>query len=210
MVCAWDDGIDVRARRTVEPADLPVTVAYLRDRILHACNGTAEDTEIEALAWAAVRDAEAYGKGPGQPQRAIGPQTWQQVLSGFPLSGRIVLPVAPVIGITSLRYYDAAGDEQELAVSPAEFTLLPNGPHTAAEIRPLPDATFPATAVRPDAVTVTFTAGYADTDSPALKQVIAGIGLFVAEMYRQRTLSVIGTTVVPSVLQLDRFWAGPF
>lgn len=208
-VCAWDHGIRSRVRRTVEPVDLPVTVDYLRDRVLRACNGSAEDPEIETWAWAAVRDCEAYGVI-GRPQRAVGVQTWELVLSGFPWSGRIMLPVAPLITVTSVQYYDSAGASQELALSPQAFTLLQSGPYTAAEIHPLPLATFPATAVREDAVTVTWTAGYDDPTVPALQQVIAGIGLFVGEMYRQRTLSVIGTTVVPSTLPLERFWGGPF
>jgi uncharacterized phiE125 gp8 family phage protein len=206
---AWDCGIETRLRRTVEPTDLPVTVAYLRDNLLRVCNGTAEDTEIEAWGWAAVRDAEGFGRF-GLPQRAISPQTWELMLSGFPWSGRIVLPIAPVIGVSSVAYYDSAGDAQELAVSPQEFALLPSGQYAAAEIRPLAGACFPATACRPDAVTVTFTAGYLDESSPALQHVLAGIGLFVGELYRQRTLSVLGTTVVPATLRLERFWSGPF
>lgn len=208
---AWDEGVRWRSVRTVEPTRLPMPVDDLR-RILRVANGTAEDDELEAWLWAAVRDCEGYGRQ-GMPQRAIMPQTWQVVLSSFPLlSQRIVLPVAPVLSVTSVSYYDSGGAIQDLAsASPVAFSLIPSGQWAAAEIRPLPGEFFPYTQpFREDAVTVTFTAGYsADGNSPALKHVKAGLGLFVGEMYRQRSVS-IDARLTPSVLTLERFWGGPF
>jgi hypothetical protein len=208
--CAWDEGITWRSRRTVDPTDLPVTTDWIRDRILRAVNGSAEDDEIESWTWGGVQDCEAYAPM-GRPARAIMPQTWELILSAFPLSQRIVLPRAPVLSVSAVSYYDTNGDLQDLAAtSPESYNLIPSGAYAAAEVQPLPAACFPTTQCREDAVTITFLAGYEDLSAPAVRYVINGIGLYVGEMYRQRTLSIVGTTLVPSVLKLERFWSGPF
>jgi len=213
----WDAGVDVRWYRAVEPQALPIGVTWVRDHILHGCNDDAEDDEIELWIGAAVRDCEAFGRL-SQPQRAVMPQTWTMVLSGFPCqplpspSGpcpRIVLPVAPLLEVLSVGYLDTSGTLQELALSPAGMLVLPSGPYTAGEIRPLAGQAFPTTSTGSDVVTVTWTAGYRDQNSPALKHVLAGIGLFVSEMYTQRTLSTGYRTGTPA-FKIDRFWAGPF
>jgi hypothetical protein len=204
---AWDAGIETRFFRAEEPNDLPFDLGHLQ-RVLRLSDDITEENELESWAWAAVRDAEAYGYI-GRPQRAIPLGPWQMVLSQFPSHGRLPLPVAPVVSITSVSYFDSGGDAQELATSPAGFVLLPNGPFTAAELRPLAGERFPATACRPDAVTVTFQAGYADGDAPAFQHVLAGIALFVGEMYRQRSLAT-DVRIVSSALKLERFWSGPF
>jgi uncharacterized phiE125 gp8 family phage protein len=199
---AWDAGLETRWTLVSEDRDkLPIDAYYIKTQVLRVANGTAEDDHIDALIWAAVRDCEAYIRM-GFPGRAIAPQTWDFSLSGFPSCGRIVLPIAPVIDVISVQYYDENGESQELAVSPAGFALVPSGAWTAGEIRPLPGEVFPATEARPDAVTIRFTAGYEDSDAPALKALRVGIGLHVAETYANRTGS-------PS-FALERFWGGPF
>lgn len=199
---AWDVGLDTRHVLVSEDTDrLPIDAYYIKTQVLRVANGGAEDTHIDALIWAAVRACEDYIR-PGFPGRAIAVQTWDFILSGFPCSGRIILPIAPVIDVTSVQYYDESGASQEMAVSPAGFAFVPSGAWTGAEIRALPGESFPATADRPDAVTIRFRAGYQDASAPALKALIVGIGLHVSETYANRS----GT---PS-FELERFWGGPF
>lgn len=195
----WDHGITWVSRRTVEPTTLPVDVSYVQDRVLRLADLDAEYDYVESLIRASTQAAE------DRTQRALTPQTWQMVLSGFPCSGRIVLERPPLVSVTSVAYYDRAGDAQELAVSPAEFLTVPSGAYSKAEIRPLAGETWPSTATRPDAVTVTYRCGY-EEPTAEYELIKVGIGLMVGELYKQRTLSVHAVHNTPSVLQLERFW----
>lgn len=196
----WDAGVRWFSRRTVEPTELPVTVPYVQDKVLHGADLSADYAFVEAMIRAATRAAEH------QTQRALMPQTWEMTLSGFPRSGRIVLERPPFIAVTSLAYYDTNGAMQQLAVSPPEFIAVPSGTYRKAAIRPLPGQSWPATETRADAVTVAYRAGYECEDDAELSLINSGIGLMVGELYKQRTLSVHAVHNTPSVLQLDRFW----
>lgn len=195
----WDEGVRWHSTRTAEPTTLPVDVSYVQDRVLRLADPDAEYDYVEALIKASTQAAERW------THRALSPQTWQMVLSGFPCSGRIVLENPPLISVTSVAYYDSAGDAQELAVSPAEFVTVPSGAYSKAEIRPLAGETWPSTATRPDAVTVMYQCGY-EEPTAEYELIKVGIGLMVGELYKQRTLSVHAVHNTPSVLQLERFW----
>jgi uncharacterized phiE125 gp8 family phage protein len=139
---------------------------------------------------------------------ALMPQTWEVVLSGFPTStsGRIVLPRAPLVSVDSIVYVDGDGEEQTLTGSPAMFRVKPSGAVALAEVEPLADEIWPTTLTQADAVTITFQAGYESADLiPG--PIRSGMCLAIAELYKQRSLSVQNTIQnVPSVLQLERFW----
>lgn len=200
MTTIWSDGITWFSRRTVNPVDLPVSVEYIYDQVLRGAGSGTEDEFVENAIRAFADDAEEA------TQRALKLQTWQMVLSGFPASGQIVLERPPLIDVLSLTYYDADNAAQELAVSPAEFSVVPSGRYSKAIVTPVAAATFPTTYTRQDAVTVTYTAGYEDDNDPELVRICTGIALAVGEFYKTRTLSVQGINNTPSVLQLERFW----
>lgn len=195
----WDDGIRWRTVRSVAPTDLPWDLDVLGDQLLRTVNGDAEYDALTSYLRTATMAAEH------DTQRAIMPQTWQMILSGFP-AWRIVVERPPLIEVVSLQYYDGDNATQELAVSPAEFDVLPSGEYTKAEIRPLDGETFPSTYSRPDAVTLTYRCGFEDEDDPILSEIKTGIALMVAELYKQRSLSVHEVRNAPSTLQLTRFW----
>lgn len=197
---AWDKGVRHFARRTVNPTTLPLDVTYVAEKALRVLNDGDEDSFIEHCIWAATNAAEEA------TQRAIMPQTWEFVLDGFPSSGIIRLPRPPLIEITSVTYYDSAGDAGDLTGSPAEYESATSGQYQHAIIRPLANTLFPATQVRPDAVTITYRAGFEDEDDPLLKQINVGILLMVGELYKMRSLSVHEVHNTPSLLQLGHFW----
>jgi uncharacterized phiE125 gp8 family phage protein len=200
-VSAWDTGVTWFSRRTVAPTELPMTVDYVTAQVLRVANGTADDVFVEACVTAAV---DACEKDTG---RALMPQTLELILSRFPYgSCPIVLPRLPLISVDSLYYTDENGDTIEMDVSsPASIEVIPSGEFRRARIAPIYDATWPDTRCQQQAVTVTFTCGYADADSvPEILK--TGIGVMVAELYKQRTLSVHAVHNTPSVLQLNRFW----
>jgi len=196
---AWDQGIRWFSRRTVEPTELPVEVAYVREYVLRAANDNYEDAHIERLIKAATRACEEA------THEAIMPQTRQIILSGFPW-GAIVLPGPPLINVESLAYVDEDGDSQTLAGSPAEYEVIPSGPVEKAKLTPLYDESWPSTRCQADAVTVTFECGYEDVTAIP-EPYITGILLMVGELYKQRSLSVQNTIQnIPAVLQLGQFW----
>jgi hypothetical protein len=126
------------------------------------------------------------------------------VLSGFPCR-YIELPRPPVIEIDAIDYYDENDALQSLSGSPTNYLLVDGGDIGKATIEPLPGESFPSTACRRDAVTVTYRAGY-EGKSAQLELVRTGMTLMIAELYKQRSLSVAGTSVVPAVLGLEYFW----
>jgi uncharacterized phiE125 gp8 family phage protein len=197
---SWDCGISWFTRRTVAPVDFPVSVSFLRDLHVRAVNGGVEDEFFRATLAAATQAAEH------DTQRALMPQTWEQVMSGFPTSGYIVLERPPLVEITSVAYYDEDNAAQTLAGSPAEYRIVPSGAYSKAQILPLAGETFPTTYARPDAVTITYECGYEDTTDPELVHIGHGIALMVGELYKQRTLSVQSVRNTPSVLDTRRFW----
>ncbi len=83
--------------------------------------------------------------------------------------------------------------------------MTPSGRYARAMLRPSTGGTFPTAAVRGDAVTVTYDAGYSDPEDVP-PNLIAGIGLMVSELYKQRSLSQVGTSIVPAPLDTSRFW----
>jgi uncharacterized phiE125 gp8 family phage protein len=195
----WDAGISWRTDRTVDPTDIPLPVAYMRDKVLRVVNGSVEDGHIENLIITATEDAEQ------QTQRAIMPQTWQMILSGFP-SGDIELERPPLIEVVSFGYVDADGNDQTLATSPVDFQIITSGKYRKARVRPSAGASWPVAQSGVDAVTITYRAGYANDQTPEFVKIRQGIALMVAELYKQRELSVVGTSIVPSIITMDRFW----
>ena len=107
-----------------------------------------------------LEDASAFIEERVQIQ--IAPATWQLTLDKFPRGdgGVIELRRPPVRTITELAYVDANGDDQ--TIDAANYQL--DASTHPARLLPAPGFTWPATQYgRVDAVTVTFTAGAANT-----------------------------------------------
>lgn len=199
---AWDYGIRARTAIVTPPTELPVTVAFVRDKVIKAAGGDVEDEAIERWLWAAYEACER------ETGRAISRQTRAWIADRFP-AGLIVVPHPPFIDPVSLAYVDSNGDDQELAVSPLEFQVVPSGRVTKAEIHPLYGQVWPATRCQPDAVTFTYECGYESaTDVPS--SLIAGMLLMVGELYKLRSLSVHEVHNTPALLDTKRFWTTVF
>jgi uncharacterized phiE125 gp8 family phage protein len=196
---AWDDGIQWFSRRTVAAVEFPVSLDYVKTQVLRVANGTVEDEHITRLIEAATDAAE------DATQRALLPQTHELILSGFPCS-EILIPRPPLDEIASIYYYDSDNVRQQWgATSPTPYVVIPSGTIQKARIVLDEDETWPTTATRPDAVTITFTAGYASSaDIPA--RIVQGICVHLTEQYRQRSLGVINVQFSPATLQLNHFW----
>jgi uncharacterized phiE125 gp8 family phage protein len=187
-----------------EPEEEPLDLAYVRDQHLRGVNGTAEDARIAALIRTARRQGEAF------TGRAWMPQTWALVGASF--SGAAMdVPLPPLIGVLAVEYVDSVG--AIVVVDPADYYVTaPSGPMaTHGTIRPV--SAWPTAATRPDAVRITFRAGYEDTSSPPAPNVpedlLDGALLVIGELYKQRTLSVQGFGVgqSPALLSAEALWS---
>lgn len=172
--------------RTVAPAEPPVTAADIRFQLrLEPDDNPPSDAELLALAAAATEHLDGWA---GILGRAMVTQTWRQDLRCF-VHDVIRLPLAPVSAVTSVTYRDADDVEQTLS------TDVYGGPLADAAspfIYRKSGQSWPSVHDRPDAVAVTFVAGYgAAAAVPApLRQAIL---LMVADLYENRETVVTGT-----------------
>ena len=154
--------------RTVDP-DAWITLAECKANM--RVDSSDEDDFITALA------SSACGAVQARVGKALGAQTWSLSLYGLSSDAMLRLPVFPATAISSIAYYDSDDVEQSLSVS--DFYLF--GDSDGAYVKPKDGTSWPDTMDRPDAVTVTFTAGMTPTQT--MKQAAL---LLVAHWYSNR------------------------
>lgn len=163
--------------RTAPPASQPVSLdqAKAQVRVLH----DDDDSYIEGLVKAATAAVEEM------TGRALITQTWSLSLR-FPQK-RIYLPKTPVQSINAITYYDR--DEVEQNATVGHFHLFSD--IYRAWVEPKDKRDWPDVFGRPDALTITFVAGYgAAEDVPfELRQAIL---MLVAHWYENREAVVTG------------------
>jgi uncharacterized phiE125 gp8 family phage protein len=144
---------------------------------LRADDSTHENDLITSLVSAVVQNLDGWN---GALRRALLTQTWAE--SFRYLSGtRVPLRLAPVIGITSITYYDSDGNQQTLSSS--AYRLQKAGGEAYVELDS--DASWPSVDARDDAITITYSCGYglaAAVPAP-IKQAIL---LMVGDLYANR------------------------
>ena len=155
---------------TVFPDLLAAAKEHLRE------DSTDQDLLISGLIAAAV---EMIGAMAG---RVLFAETWTLAISG--VTGDLVLPKSPVTAVTAISYYDAAGVSQAATV--ADFYLFKDA--DVATLRPKPGKAWPVAQDREDAISVSFTAGYAALPG-ALK---AAMLLLIGHLYENRETVVVG------------------
>ena len=143
-------------QRTVAPVNLPVTTDEAR---LHArIDDDAIDSDIALMVSAATEEVE------GVIGRQIISATFELTLECFP--DVIRLPMGKTSSVSSVTYYDADDASQTLAGT--EYAL-DAAREPAVVYSTATNSDWPATYERPDAVKVTYVAGYGanNTDVPA-------------------------------------------
>lgn len=144
-------------------------------RVTHA----AEDGLIANQVLAGTEHAELFQR------RTLLQRTWRLSLPRFPKHGALLrLPRPPVQSVTTIVYTDPDGVERTMPGT--DYRLLDDG-----RVTPEADA-WPATKAEPDAVRVTYLAGYSvGTDLPW--QTRAAILLLVGNLYENREASLVAT-----------------
>ena len=174
-----------------------LTVAEVKTHLRISQTDDEEDDYIETLIEAATDCFEIH------TNRQLITATWAYTMSEFPASdsGYISLPYPPLQSISSITYYDTAGDSQTFSSDyyQVDTTVEPGRVYLE------PTYTWPNTEVdRRNAVTVTFKAGYGDARSNVPRQLRHGLLLLIGHWYENREGSVVGVTVneLPMAVQM--------
>lgn len=154
------------------PATWPVTL----DEAKFQCrvDGTKSDLGLQALIEDATDKVEAV------LGRSLMAQTWQLTLDEF--ADEIVLPRGPVAAAPAITYLDEDGASQPLSSDLYEVDLTSDPQRIVRRA----GASWPSTADRVNAVTITYTANY--TAVP--RRVKRAILLLIATWYDDRTADV--------------------
>lgn len=192
----------LRFRRSIAPTALPVTL----DEAKAQPNVDFDDDNDLITRFIKTATAHLDGKS-GQLFKCICPQTWVMTIDGgFPCAGqgfydntdrfnelqwwqpeqteaRVVLPLGPVLTVSSVAYVDTTGTTQTL--SPSAYDLVPGSGLDDAYLVPKFNTAWPQTQFQGQAATITYTAGYA-TDDPDFDRLRSAILLHVSHMYENR------------------------
>jgi uncharacterized phiE125 gp8 family phage protein len=169
-------------RLVTPPTALPVSLAMakLHCKVEHA----DDDALITSMIRAAARTAEQH------LNRALMTQEWLCSLDEFPAAG-IVLARPRVQSVSSIVYTNPAGNDITL-VSTA-YTL--DADTMPGLVRPVLGTSWPATRVQPNAVRVTFSAGYGNDAAAVPDDVAVWVLMQVATLYRNREAFSQGLSV---------------
>lgn len=179
---------------TLEPVTIEEALSHLR------IDGTDEDAYVGSLLIAARRYAENV------LQRQIMRATFTLTLDYFP--DTILLPYPPLGAVSSITYADSSGTTQTLSAS---IYQVVNDPH-GASIVPSYGNVWPATRTKPEAVTVTYTAGWS-TRALVPQTIKQAILLIIGHWFENREAVTTGTTInefpmaVESLLNMERAWS---
>lgn len=169
---------------TVAPTVEPVT----RDEAkLHGgVTWAQEDSLIDIYISAARKYCEKF------LQRSLVQRTYRADISGF--YDELDLPGGPVLSIESIRYYNTDSPTGLTTLSSDVYTLYGN------YVVRNTGQSWPSVYSRPDAVQITYVAGYAaSTDSPqdfaanVPEDIKAAIFLLLQDLYENREAQITGT-----------------
>lgn len=161
-------------RRTIAPAALPISLQEAKDHL--RVSGADEDAYIQGLIAAAV----AHVDGEGDLGRAIITQTWAQWVNQSP--GHVRLKMTPFQALVSVEYYDAAGALQTATLSDFETWLA--GDFTIC--KPKDGFAWPGAATRPDAIKITYRAGFGDTGAAVPEGIRHALLVLIDHWYANR------------------------
>lgn len=161
--------------RTVAPAAL-LTEAEVKAhlRVDHVYEDTFL-TLIRTVACEFLDGRDAY------LNRAVCTQTWRWYLPEFSYGDELHFPLPPLQSVTSVKYRDV--DDVEQTFSADNYRVHANA--HVGYIKLKDAASWPATAVRDDAVTVEFVAGYGDATAVPFAIKAAAL-LMVGRLYANR------------------------
>lgn len=166
------------------PTVEPLSVATLK----HWANitTTVDDAKIEA----AITSARAHLDGArGILGRALMTQVWKAHYPAF--ADCMEIPLPPCQSVDSIVYIDSDGDAQTLASSVYDVFFL-SAAVRPAEVRIAYGQSWPSTRARPDAVSITFTAGYGSAAEAVPKPLVQAMQLLATHYYQEPSAVLVG------------------
>lgn len=164
--------------RTIAPASEPVTLEQVKAHLRVDSND--ENTLIAALVSAAVSHLDGWS---GILGRCLVSQTWRQDFCSF---ANLKLPFPNVQSVV-IAYTDQNGVPQTVAGT--NYHIV--NEHCGSRIMLAEGGAFPAAANQPDAVRVTFVAGYGAADAVPAGLKVA-ILLHIGHLYANREAVSVG------------------
>jgi uncharacterized phiE125 gp8 family phage protein len=189
------------ALKLVTPASALVTLPEIKKHV-RAEDFTDDDAYLESL----IEVATGHIDGPeGWLGRALGTQEWLLSLDEFPTCD-ITLPLPPLQSVDELEYTDEDGATQTITDFREFGVGMANWP---GRILPAYDTVWPVTRDEPEAVRITFTAGYATVPKPVKHAIMLLVGQWYAvrENATEIKLSEMPKSVDALLMPL-RYWPG--
>ena len=156
------------------PATASLTLAEVKAHL--RIDADDEDTLLTNL----IHTAEAHVDGLGDLGRAMITQSWAQYVDQNP--GWVKLSMTPVQSLTSVEYYDSDGALQTATVG--DFELWRDGDFMWC--KPKDNAQWPQADTRPDAIKITYVAGYGDAASDIPESVRTAMLMLIGHLYEHR------------------------
>lgn len=158
----------------IAPATGAITLEEVKAQL--RINFDDDDTLLQSL----ISTAQAHVDGLGDLGRAMITQTWAQWERQSP--GRVRLRMTPVQSLTSVEYYDSAGTLQTATLS--DFELWRDGDFMVC--KPKDGAAWPQAVTRPDAIKITYVAGFGDARSDIPESIRQAMLMLIAHLYENR------------------------
>lgn len=161
---------------TSAPASEPLTLDEVRTFL--RVTSVTEDDYILNLISVARSCAEDF------LNRALIQQTWTLYLRDFPSDAEIVLPLAPLSSVTSVKYYNSANRLTTLTVNTDYYVDAKSQPGRIV----LPESvSWPTCYDKPNAVEIVFVAGYGAAASAIPGRILQGMLMHISDMFENRT-----------------------
>ena len=184
------------------PVRLPVSIHDVKEQL--RIDGDDDTPALDRL----VRVATAYLDGEGALGRAMISQSWAQ--NFYAPKDKVRISMLPFQSLASVEYYDADGALQTATL--ANFEVV--GAGNEKWLRPKDGFTWPSTDDRPDAIKVTYVAGYGDNPSDIPESIRHALLMLVTHWFERREPLSDRTAIeipwgVEALLNIDRTrWYG--
>jgi uncharacterized phiE125 gp8 family phage protein len=166
------------------PENDPVTMDEVKEHL--RVDFGDEDALIAGFIKAATQRLDGRD---GSLGRCLITQTWKLTLDRF--ENEVVIPLPPCQSIDAITYIDPDGATQTLA--PTEYQVFALGSVEGAKLRPAFGKSWPSIRNVPEAVTITFTAGFGDDPDDIPEPIRTAIKLRVGHLFEHRGSAAIGS-----------------
>lgn len=173
--------------RITPPAVSAIAEADVLDH-LRLESGSPGPSDLALIRQYVAASVDALDGAGGFLGRCLISQTWRLKLERFP-AGPIKIPLPPVQEVVAVTYLDAHG--LDTILDPAGYIVAGLGADDV-NVRPRPGRSWPATDVHPEAVEITFVAGYGDTPEEIPAPIRGALMEMVATRYEHRESAIVG------------------